>query len=119
MTQSDLSILEKTQEAVASLTTRLPQNLQRPRVAIVCGSGLSGLADTIQADPRVEYDYASIPHFPQPTGMIVIRFKEPDANDLSCWACGQAGFRTLGTRYPRSFHGWPSSVSRRRHHHRD
>lgn len=119
MAQSNLSILEKTQEAVGSLTNRLPQSLQRPLVAIVCGSGLSGLADTIQADPRVEYDYASIPHFPQPTGMVVVRLKESDTNDLSCWTCGQAGFRALGTGYPRSIHGRSSPVSRCRHYHPD
>ncbi|KAJ5936466.1 purine nucleoside phosphorylase [Penicillium verhagenii] len=67
MTESDLSTLEKGRETVDFLIRRLPEGLQRPKVAVVCGSGLSGLADTIQADPRVEYDYASIPHFPRPT----------------------------------------------------
>ncbi|KAJ5921552.1 hypothetical protein N7466_009878 [Penicillium verhagenii] len=67
MTESNLSILEQVHETVEFLNRRLPEGLQRPKVAVVCGSGLSGLADTIQAEPRVEYDYASIPHFPRPT----------------------------------------------------
>ncbi|KAJ5701562.1 purine nucleoside phosphorylase [Penicillium malachiteum] len=67
MTLTTLSILEQTQEAVAYLASQLPEGLQKPQVAIVCGSGLSGLADTVQAGPRAEYDYASIPHFPRPT----------------------------------------------------
>ncbi|KAJ5628379.1 purine nucleoside phosphorylase [Penicillium lividum] len=67
MNQSKLSILEQAQEAVAFLNSQLPEGLQAPKVAVVCGSGLSGLAETVQADPRMEYDYASIPHFPRPT----------------------------------------------------
>ncbi|KAJ5279903.1 hypothetical protein N7478_005275 [Penicillium angulare] len=67
MTPPDLSIWDQTQEAITFLTDSLPESLRKPQVAIVCGSGLSGLADTVQADPRVEYDYASIPHFPRPT----------------------------------------------------
>lgn len=71
MTQSNISIWEQTQEAVAFLAESLPESLRKPKVAIVCGSGLGGLADTVQADPRIEYNYASIPHFPRPTGQCV------------------------------------------------
>ncbi|KAJ5092251.1 hypothetical protein NUU61_007121 [Penicillium alfredii] len=67
MTKSDLSSFQQANEAVSFLESRLPEGLQNPRVAIVCGSGLGGLADTIHAQPRAEYDYASIPHFPRPT----------------------------------------------------
>lgn len=63
----NMSLLEQAQEAVSYLSQRLPTPLQRPRVAIVCGSGLGGLADTIHDMPKAEFDYSSIPHFPQLT----------------------------------------------------
>ncbi|KAE8348224.1 nucleoside phosphorylase domain-containing protein [Aspergillus coremiiformis] len=60
----DLSSLEQVREAFLFLSERLPASLQKPRVAIVCGSGLGGLATTIRNMPRAEFDYSSIPHFP-------------------------------------------------------
>ena len=68
MAQADISAFDRANEAVAFLKSRLPEGLQSPKVAIVCGSGLGGLADTVHAEGRAEYDYASIPHFPRPTG---------------------------------------------------
>lgn len=70
MASTNLSVLEQAHEAVDFLNSRVPEGLQKPKVAVVCGSGLSGLADTVQAHPRVEYNYASIPHFPRPTGKV-------------------------------------------------
>lgn len=70
MSHPDSSLLEQVNEAVLSLKDRLPEDLQHPKVAVVCGSGLSGLADTVKNGPRAEYDYASIPHFPRPTGQF-------------------------------------------------
>ncbi|KAF4767578.1 hypothetical protein HAV15_009258 [Penicillium sp. str.  len=67
MTKIDLSSFERANEAVSYLRTNLPETLQKPQVAIVCGSGLGGLADTIQPESRIEFDYASIPHFPRST----------------------------------------------------
>ncbi|KAJ5099141.1 purine nucleoside phosphorylase [Penicillium argentinense] len=64
---SSMSSYERAAEAVSFLTSSLPEGLRKPQVAIVCGSGLGGLAETVQADPRAEYDYTSIPHFPRPT----------------------------------------------------
>lgn len=46
---------------------QLPESLKHPKVAIVCGSGLGGLADTIEAEPKIALDYANIPNFPQST----------------------------------------------------
>ncbi|OJJ38559.1 hypothetical protein ASPWEDRAFT_36231 [Aspergillus wentii DTO 134E9] len=63
----DLSSFEQSSEAASFLQERLPVHLKKPRVAIVCGSGLGGLADTIHDAPRSEYDYSSIPHFPHLT----------------------------------------------------
>jgi purine-nucleoside phosphorylase len=67
-TMTDLSSFQRANEAVAHLRNTLPEGLQKPQVAIVCGSGLGGLADTIHTELRAEYDYGSIPHFPRSTG---------------------------------------------------
>ncbi|OGE56134.1 hypothetical protein PENARI_c003G04128 [Penicillium arizonense] len=64
---ADLSSFQRANEAVAHLRNTLPEGLQKPQVAIVCGSGLGGLADTIHTELRAEYDYGSIPHFPRST----------------------------------------------------
>ncbi|KAL2809029.1 nucleoside phosphorylase domain-containing protein [Aspergillus granulosus] len=66
-TTASLSSSEKTNAAFAFLKKSLPAQLQAPRVAIVCGSGLGGLANTIDSELRVEIDYADIPHFPRLT----------------------------------------------------
>jgi hypothetical protein len=39
----------------------------KPKIGIVCGSGLGGLGDRI-IDPKV-FPYSSIPNFPHSTGM--------------------------------------------------
>ncbi|KAJ5753827.1 uncharacterized protein N7511_007980, partial [Penicillium nucicola] len=66
-TMTDLSSFQRANEAVAHLRATLPEGLQKPQVAIVCGSGLGGLADTIDDELRAEFDYGSIPHFPRST----------------------------------------------------
>ncbi|KAL2830628.1 nucleoside phosphorylase domain-containing protein [Aspergillus pseudoustus] len=66
-TSTLLSSTEKIYEAFAFVKKSLPAELQSPRVAIVCGSGLGGLANTIDSELRVEIDYADIPHFPRLT----------------------------------------------------
>jgi len=48
--------------------SKLPTELQHPKVAIVCGSGLGGLADTIDPSPKIELAYGDIPNFPRSTG---------------------------------------------------
>lgn len=55
-------------ETAAYVRSKLPSILQSPKVAIVCGSGLGGLADTIEPEPKVELAYATIPNFPRSTG---------------------------------------------------
>ncbi len=50
------------------LRTFLPNELSRPVVGIICGSGLGGLADTLHQAPKFEIAYADIPHFPRSTG---------------------------------------------------
>ncbi|KAL7977637.1 hypothetical protein Chor_009586, partial [Crotalus horridus] len=43
----------------------LSKTKHRPRVAIICGSGLGGLADLLK--DQVVFEYAKIPNFPQST----------------------------------------------------
>lgn len=57
-------------EAADYLRAALQPELQAPRIAVVCGSGLGGLQNTIQASPRLEIPYSQIPHFPRSTGML-------------------------------------------------
>jgi purine-nucleoside phosphorylase len=59
---------KRASETAAYVRSKLPDALQNPKVAIVCGSGLGGLVDTIESNPKVELAYATIPNFPQSTG---------------------------------------------------
>lgn len=54
---------QRATETAKYVRSKLPEALQNPKVAIVCGSGLGGLADTIDADSKVELAYATIPNF--------------------------------------------------------
>lgn len=45
----------------------------KPSVAIICGTGLGGLADLLQ--DRTEIDYTSIPNFPVSTGNKYVYIK--------------------------------------------
>lgn len=71
MTLTDPSTFQRASEAAGYLQSRLPSGLRTPQVAIVCGSGLGGLAGTVDAHSKVEHDYASIPHFPRLTGELL------------------------------------------------
>ncbi|KAJ1538377.1 hypothetical protein HK405_013873, partial [Cladochytrium tenue] len=54
---------EATYRATADyLRARLPEPLRQVTVMVVCGSGLGGLADTLE-EPRAEFHYADIPNF--------------------------------------------------------
>ena len=65
-------LFERAQETAHYIQKNLPENLSQPKLAIICGSGLGGLADTVHASPRHEIPYSEIPHFPQPTGRYLI-----------------------------------------------
>ncbi|KAL1992976.1 hypothetical protein VTN49DRAFT_3733 [Thermomyces lanuginosus] len=67
MADQPITTFERAQETAQFLAQRLEDPLRHPKVAIVCGSGLGGLADAVHASPRVEIDYASIPHFGRTT----------------------------------------------------
>lgn len=63
-------------ETAQYVRSQLPEALQKPKVAIVCGSGLGGLAETIDPEPKVELAYGTIPNFPQSTGRSNARSNE-------------------------------------------
>ena len=50
-------------ETANFLHSNLPSSLQQPKVAIICGSGLGGLAETL-AEPTVTFDYKVWRSFP-------------------------------------------------------
>ncbi|EFR03319.1 purine nucleoside phosphorylase [Nannizzia gypsea CBS 118893] len=64
---AEASVFGQAQAAVEYLRPQLPEEFQKPRVAIICGSGLGGLADTIDPKTKHEFDYGSIPNFPSST----------------------------------------------------
>lgn len=61
--------LQQANAAVEYIRLQLPENLSRPIIGIICGSGLGGLAETVEAESQVEISYKNIPHFPQSTGI--------------------------------------------------
>jgi len=62
------SPFQRATETVEYLRLKLPEHLARPRVAIVCGSGLGGLATTVNRDVSEEWQYKDVPNFPLSTG---------------------------------------------------
>lgn len=61
---------QKATESADFIHSALPESLQSPRVAIVCGSGLGGIASTVNKGSLVEIDYLDIPNFPKTTGEL-------------------------------------------------
>lgn len=66
------SVFHRATETVEYLRLRLPEQLAKPRVAIVCGSGLGGLANVLNQGVRLEWAYKDVPNFPVSTGMLGI-----------------------------------------------
>jgi len=62
------SAFQRATETVEFLRLKLPPELARPRVAIVCGSGLGGLAKVVDAEEREEWAYKDVPNFPVGSG---------------------------------------------------
>lgn len=51
------------------LRSHLPSPLSSPKVAVICGSGLSGLAQIVDDEPKCEFAYEDIPNFPSTKGV--------------------------------------------------
>lgn len=69
-THSPSAVFHQCVETVEYIRTHLPSDdLAKPRVAIVCGSGLGGLAECVNQDgPRWEKEYKNVPNFPVSSG---------------------------------------------------
>lgn len=68
MATSIPNAFQRATETTAHLRALLPAELKYPKVAIVCGSGLGGLAETIDDEPKTEIQYKDVPNFAQSTG---------------------------------------------------
>lgn len=64
----NVTTFNRATETVRFLKKQLPEALQRPRLGVICGSGLGSLAETVLPQPRHEVPYAAIPHFPSGSG---------------------------------------------------
>ncbi|KAA8898430.1 hypothetical protein TRICI_006559 [Trichomonascus ciferrii] len=62
------NIYEKAVESVKAIRRKIPESLAKPKVAIICGTGLGGLANVLWDDSKVVIPYSDIPHFKQSTG---------------------------------------------------
>ena len=67
-TPKALSFKEAT-EAFHFIAEQLSADLRSPRLGIICGSGLGGLADSVLSQPCHEIPYSVIPHFPSGSGI--------------------------------------------------
>ncbi|ODQ63147.1 purine nucleoside phosphorylase-like protein [Nadsonia fulvescens var. elongata DSM 6958] len=56
-------VFQLSNECADYIKSHLPEELQQPRVAIVCGSGLGGIVNGLAASPRVVLPYESLPGF--------------------------------------------------------
>lgn len=61
---STSALYKHASEAYAYLQARLPPSLSVPKLAIICGTGLGGLADSLNDDEKAVFDYKNIPYFP-------------------------------------------------------
>lgn len=55
-----------------AIKSKLPEKLQNPQIGIICGSGLSGLVDTLREVEIVPYE--NIPGFGRSTGELNLQF---------------------------------------------
>ena len=67
-TSQTSGLMQKALESVEYLRNVIPIALAEPRIGVICGSGLGGLADAIDNELRVEVAYRDIPHFAPTTG---------------------------------------------------
>ena len=65
MTSHRFYTYERVEEIVGFIQKLAPT---KPEIAIICGSGLGGLAELIT--DKIVIPYTDIPHFPQSTGTL-------------------------------------------------
>lgn len=83
MTELVNSSFARATEAISYLRGKgIPKDLSNPSLAVICGSGLGGLADAVQEGTKLEFDFDDIPYFPSSTveghaGKLVFGFLNP------------------------------------------
>ncbi|KAI9741864.1 MAG: hypothetical protein M1834_000252 [Cirrosporium novae-zelandiae] len=73
------SIFALAKETQRAIEAKLPPELRKPEVGVICGSGLGGLADLVHSELKVEINYSDLIHFPVSTvpghaGKLVFAF---------------------------------------------
>lgn len=58
-----IELLDKATSAVKDKLLPFSGSIEKPRVLIICGSGLGGIADILHQEPRLEIPYGEIPGF--------------------------------------------------------
>ena len=66
---STSTLFRRATESFRYLQLRVPTSLIRPKLGIICGSGLGGLAAIVEPTPQCEVEYAEVPHFIPSTGI--------------------------------------------------
>lgn len=107
--QGDFPVFSCATKAVHFLEKQLPEALRRPRLGVICGSGLGGLAETVLPQPMLEVPYTSIPHFPSSSGKCGAnrRANRFTHTLTSAWPCQQTCIWTNAEgKIARSLYGW-------------
>ena len=70
------------EETLSYLKKQLPEKALQPNIAIICGSGLSLLAEAVENSTEflASLDYTDIPHFLRSTGKTAQIFQQQSAN---------------------------------------
>lgn len=95
----DGDVEQQTAEALQYLLERVPQNLRRPVIGIICGSGLNGLSNIVLPQAQFGIPYSSIPHFPISTGRmrrLHLHSTTTNAESLHLTVHGHAGKLLFG-----------------------
>lgn len=109
---------ENALEALEYLQPKLPVELRKPAIGIICGSGLGGLADVLLEQPQVAMSYSDIPHFAKSTGSqtyggLVTSLTYVQAlSESSAWSCWKARLWFIRSRRKTcSLNAWKATVS--------
>lgn len=65
------SILDKVQKASDEINALLPAAFRAPSKAVICGSGLAGLARLVQSRPHFSIDFREVTCLPETTGIAI------------------------------------------------
>ena len=71
------------EETLSYLKKQLPEEALQPKIAIICGSGLSLLAEAVENSTEflASLDYTDIPHFHQSTGKETVQIFQQQSAD--------------------------------------